>query len=139
MFLYRQILVSTKKEITKSLTNCLEEIITNLLVTAEYSGIKYTPQQLKQTNHKTASREILYSILVIDEDNPLITHSQKESLRARNYTEVATTLFNLDGWREVIMNSLKVEEIIDSHISSDILEQIDNRKKNHTLVIKKYV
>lgn len=98
-------------------------------MTVEYSGIKYTPQQLKQTNHKTASRELFYHILIIEEDMPLITQKQQEALKLSDYQNVSKTLFQEDGWRDVMMNSHHLDEIIEGHISSDILETIDKKKR----------
>lgn len=124
-FLYRQILISNKKEITKMITTCLEEIMTNLLVTAGYSGIKYTPQQLKQTSHKTASRELLNDEIL------RVTQKQKDQLRSSNYQDVSKIIFNSQQWHGVMMDSTKIEEIIECHISSEILDNIDTKKRNH--------
>ena len=85
VFLYREILCSNKKENAKALTLCLEEIMIHFLVTVNYSDIKYTPQQLKQTNHKTASKELLNNILVVEEDSPLITQEILEKLKISDY------------------------------------------------------
>lgn len=129
VFLYREILCTSKKEFARAFTLCLEEIMANFLVTVEYSGIKYTPQQLKQMNHKTASRELFNNILIIDEDTPLISQKQQESLKISDYQNVSKTLFNTDSWRDVMMNSQQLEEIIEAHICSDILETIDKKKR----------
>lgn len=88
----------------------------HFLVTVEYSGIKYTPQQLKQTNHKTASRELLYNILVIDENTPLITQKQQEELKISDYKNVSKTLFQNNTWRMVMMDSQNLDDVIESHI-----------------------
>ena len=100
----------------------------HFLVTVNYSDIKYTPQQLKQTNHKTASKELLNNILVIDEGVPLITKKDQEKLKMSDYKNVSKVLLQSDTWRTVIMNSQKLEEIVENHISFDLLDTIEKKK-----------
>lgn len=115
------------------MTICLEEIMTNFLVTVEYSGIKYTPQQLKQTNHKTASRKLFHNILIIDEKTPLISQKQQETLKMSDYKNVAKTLFQSDTWRGVMLNSQVLDDIIDNYISVNSSQgtsgNIENKKR----------
>ena len=97
----------------------------NLLVTAGYSGIKYKSQQLKQTSHKTASRKLLNDEILH------VTKNQRDQLCSSNYQNISKVIFNSEQWHGVMMDSPKIEEIIECHISSEILENIDTKKRNH--------
>jgi hypothetical protein len=105
--------------------NCLEEVIITFLVTVEYCEIKYTPQQLSQMSHLSASREVLNTILRIDEDTLLISQSQQQELKLSNYENVSKLLLQSESWKEVMINSPILNEIIKNHISDEILEMID--------------
>ena len=131
-FLYKETIINPKKEIVKLISSWLEEIMINFLVTFEYSGIKYTPQQLKQTNHKTASRELFYSILSIDGDS-LITLKHIELLKSSEYKNIQKVLLQSENWRVLMQNSPILEEIIENHISGDILDTIDKKRKIYAM------
>lgn len=129
VFLNREIICSNIKENSKALTHCLEEIMIHFLITVNYSDIKYTPQQLKQTNHKTASKELMNTIFIVDEESPLITQKIIEKLKISDYKNISKVLFQTDRWRNLINDSQRLEEIVESHISFDLLEVIEKRKR----------
>ena len=131
-FLFRETISNPKKEAVKMITSCLEEIMISFLVTFEYSGIKYTPQQLKQTNHKTASRELFYSILAID-DESLITSKHIELMKSTDYKNIQKILLQTESWHVLMLNSPILEEIIENHISGDILDTIDKKRKIYAM------
>lgn len=166
-FLYREILKTYKKELWKLLTSWLEEIIISWLVTAEYSSIKYTPQQLKQSSHKTASREVLIILRFCqpklvsskkiglfdqtekvgawpgsEEGEPLISQSQIDQLKLENYENVGKVIFSNDKWRDTMLNSDIIEEIIQEFVSFGSVEggkseyEASNHAKN-TLQMEK--
>lgn len=131
-FLYRETISNPKKELVKLIILHLEEIMINFLVTYEYSGIKYTPQQLKQTNHKTASRELFCSILSIDGES-LISADQIKLLKASEYKNIQKIVLQTERWQVLMLNSAILEEIIENHISGDILDTIDKKRKIYAM------
>ena len=128
IFLYRELICCSKKENKKVLNDCLDDIMVHFLVTVNYSDIKYTPQQLKQTKHRTASKELMNSIFIITEEEPIISSEILNELKLSDYKNISKVLFLTDRWRSVVNDSQRLEEIVEAHISFDLLGIMEKKK-----------